>query len=101
MHGLTLNPRDPTRSCGGSSGGSAVMLASGSTLLAFGSDIAGSIRVPSHFCGVAGLKMTCQRIRLAYDAWKVHNDISLLSFVIIILHCIILVRGGFHISVLT
>ncbi|WP_169514481.1 amidase family protein [Actinokineospora enzanensis] len=53
-YGLTRNPWDPTRTPGGSSGGSAAALAAGLTPLELGSDIAGSIRLPSHFCGVYG-----------------------------------------------
>jgi len=58
MHGRTTNPWDAERTCGGSSGGAAAALAAGFTPLELGSDMAGSIRVPAHFCGVAGLKPT-------------------------------------------
>lgn len=54
LFGTTVNPRHPTHSAGGSSGGSAAALAAGFTPLEVGSDIAGSIRVPAHFCGVHG-----------------------------------------------
>ncbi|MET9301244.1 MULTISPECIES: amidase [Micromonospora] len=54
VYGLTRNPWDPGRTAGGSSGGSAAALAAGLTPLELGSDIAGSIRLPSHFCGVYG-----------------------------------------------
>ena len=63
VYGVTLNPCDPLRTCGGSSGGTGAMVASGSTLLGFGTDLGGSLRVPAHFCGVATLKMTATRIR--------------------------------------
>jgi aspartyl-tRNA(Asn)/glutamyl-tRNA(Gln) amidotransferase subunit A len=56
LWGVTRNPWDPSAAAGGSSGGSAAALAAGSTTLATGSDIGGSIRVPSAFCGVAGFK---------------------------------------------
>jgi amidase len=56
LFGLTRNPWDVERTVGGSSGGSAAALAAGMTPLEFGSDIAGSIRVPAHFCGVYGHK---------------------------------------------
>ncbi|HWA62320.1 MAG TPA: amidase family protein [Caulobacteraceae bacterium] len=56
VYGRTNNPHDLARSPGGSSGGSAAALAAGFVPLEFGSDIGGSIRVPSHFCGTYGHK---------------------------------------------
>jgi amidase len=56
--GTTNNPWDVTRTPGGSTGGGAAALAAGRGFLEIGSDIAGSIRVPSHFCGVYGHKPT-------------------------------------------
>ncbi|HEV7383457.1 MAG TPA: amidase family protein, partial [Phenylobacterium sp.] len=56
IYGRTGNPHDPTRTPGGSSGGSAAALAAGMIPLEFGSDIGGSIRMPAHFCGVYGHK---------------------------------------------
>jgi len=58
VYGRTLNPHDPTRSPGGSSGGAAAALASGMVPLEIGSDIGGSIRAPAHMCGVFGHKPT-------------------------------------------
>jgi len=58
IHGTTNNPHDVARTPGGSSGGAAAALASGMTPLEFGSDIGGSIRTPSHFCGLFGHKPT-------------------------------------------
>jgi amidase len=56
VYGRTNHPLDPGRTPGGSSGGGAAALASGMVPLEFGSDIGGSIRVPSAFCGVFGHK---------------------------------------------
>ncbi|MFD6918845.1 amidase [Streptomyces sp. NPDC059944] len=58
IHGTTNNPWDHGRTPGGSSGGSAAALASGFGALSIGSDIAGSLRTPAHFCGVYAHKPT-------------------------------------------
>src|SRR5262245_21049600 len=64
LFGRTSNPWDPDRTPGGSSGGAAAALAAGLTPLEVGSDLAGSIRLPAHFCGVYGLKTTEHRVPL-------------------------------------
>ncbi|MCF3118473.1 amidase [Streptomyces arenae] len=58
IYGTTNNPWDHSRTSGGSSGGSAAALASGFGALSIGSDIAGSLRTPAHFCGVYAHKPT-------------------------------------------
>ncbi|MBE0697343.1 MAG: hypothetical protein IH586_10500, partial [Anaerolineaceae bacterium] len=60
--GGTFNPWDLTRTPGGSSGGAAAAVSAQLTYLELGSDIGGSIRIPSHFCGVYGLKCTGGRV---------------------------------------
>lgn len=58
IYGTTTNPWHPGRTSGGSSGGSAAALASGFGALSIGSDLAGSLRTPAHFCGVYAHKPT-------------------------------------------
>jgi amidase len=58
IYGTTNNPWDHGRTSGGSSGGSAAALASGFGALSIGSDLAGSLRTPAHFCGVYAHKPT-------------------------------------------
>lgn len=54
VFGRTVNPRDRERGPGGSSGGDAALVAAGVVPLAFGNDLAGSIRQPAHACGIVG-----------------------------------------------
>ena len=56
VYGATGNPFDPAKSCAGSSGGSAVALATGMVPLASGSDMGGSLRNPAAFCGIVGFR---------------------------------------------
>ncbi|MBI1881235.1 MAG: amidase [Chloroflexi bacterium] len=65
IFGRTHNPWNVERTPGGSSGGAAAALASGMTPFEIGTDLAGSIRIPAHFCGLFGLKPTENRVSLA------------------------------------
>jgi aspartyl-tRNA(Asn)/glutamyl-tRNA(Gln) amidotransferase subunit A len=62
LTGSTRNPWSPDRTSGGSSAGAAAGLAAGMFALAVGSDGGGSIRIPSSFCGVVGMKPTLGRV---------------------------------------
>jgi len=62
VYGRTNNPWNLERTPGGSSGGEAAIIAAGGSSFGLGGDIAGSIRVPAHFCGIHGLKPTSGRL---------------------------------------
>lgn len=62
VFGATKNPWDVTKTCGGSSGGAAVAVASGMLPFADGSDMGGSLRNPANFCGVVGLRPSPGRV---------------------------------------
>jgi amidase len=62
VHGDTKNPRDPSITPGGSSGGAGAAVAAGVGHIAHGTDIAGSIRYPAYACGVHGLRPTMGRV---------------------------------------
>jgi amidase len=62
VHGDTKNPRDPSLTPGGSSGGAGSAVAAGIGHIAHGTDIAGSIRYPAYACGVHGLRPTVGRV---------------------------------------
>jgi amidase len=62
VFGPTLNPYDLSKTCGGSSGGSAVALASGMVALADGTDFGGSLRNPASFCNVVGIRPSPGRV---------------------------------------
>lgn len=62
VYGRTNNPWNLNRTSGGSSGGEAAIIAAGGSPLGLGGDLGGSIRIPSHFCGVNGIKPTSYRL---------------------------------------
>lgn len=62
IYGQTNNPYDLSKTPGGSSGGAAAIIAAGGSPLDMGSDTGGSIRLPAHFCGIAGLKPNSGRV---------------------------------------
>lgn len=62
IYGRTSNPYDLSRTSGGSSGGAAAIVAAGGAPFDIGSDYGGSIRLPCHFCGIAGIKPTMGRV---------------------------------------
>ncbi len=68
VFGVTRNPWDLTKTCGGSTGGGAVALACGMTPLATGSDVGGSLRNPAAFCGVVGFRPSIVR-----EPWSALN----------------------------
>jgi amidase len=62
IFGRTNNPFDPARTSGGSSGGEAALIAAGGSPFGLGSDAAGSVRLPAHYCGIAAIKPTSGRL---------------------------------------
>lgn len=70
IFGPTRNPYDPTKSCGGSSGGAAVALAAGMIPIADGSDTGGSLRNPAAFCNVVGFRPSPGRVPTGSSSWN-------------------------------
>lgn len=62
LFGETLNPWDPARSCGGSSGGEAVAIATGMVPLGLGNDYGGSLRLPAFAAGITAIRPTMGRV---------------------------------------
>ena len=62
LYGKTLHPLDPARSPGGSSGGEGALVGAFCSAGGLGTDLGGSIRMPAHSCGIAGLKPTSRRL---------------------------------------
>jgi amidase len=75
VFGSTLNPVDKSKTCGGSSGGAAVALATGMLPIADGSDMGGSLRNPASFCGVVGMRPSPGRVPI----WPIATAWSTLS----------------------
>ncbi|HEY6636609.1 MAG TPA: amidase [Solirubrobacterales bacterium] len=71
--GDTRNPWDPSRTCGGSSGGSGVAVSAGMSAIAHATDGAGSIRYPAAYCGLFGLKPQRNRVSLSPDREHWHG----------------------------
>ncbi|KGJ03776.1 amidase [Paracoccus halophilus] len=80
VFGATRNPWDLRMTVGGSSGGSAASLASGTAWLATGNDLGGSLRIPASYCGIVGLRPSVGRVPrvadLPYDALWVEGPMA-------------------------
>ncbi|KAM4722930.1 vitamin D3 hydroxylase-associated protein-like [Rhinophrynus dorsalis] len=62
IYGQTLNPHNPNKSAAGSTGGEGALIGAGGSILGFGTDLGGSIGLPSSFCGIVGFKPTPNRL---------------------------------------
>jgi amidase len=81
VFGVTRNPWNPKLTCGGSTGGGAVALATGMGPLAQGSDLGGSLRIPAAFCGVVGMRTSPGLVPvwptdLAWDPYSVQGPMA-------------------------
>lgn len=81
VFGPTRNPWKPALTCGGSTGGGAVALATGMGPLAQGSDLGGSLRLPAAFCGVVGFRTSPGLVpvwpaQVAWDPWSVQGPMA-------------------------
>ena len=81
IFGLTVNPHDTTQTAGGSSGGEAALIAGGGSILGFGTDVGGSVRIPSAMCGIYCLKPVDLRLSYVHLSSDAHlarkSDIKL------------------------
>jgi amidase len=81
VFGATRNPWNPALTCGGSTGGGAVALATGMGPLAQGTDLGGSLRIPAAFCGVVGLRpspglVPAHPVPVAWDSYSVSGPMA-------------------------
>ncbi len=81
VFGVTRNPWNPALTCGGSTGGGAVALATGMGPLAQGTDLGGSLRIPAAFCGVVGLRpspglVPAYPVAVAWDGYSVAGPMA-------------------------
>jgi amidase len=79
--GYTTNPKNRHLSCGGSSGGEGALIALRGSVLGFGTDIGGSIRIPAAFCGQYGLKPSAGRMPYEGLANSMDGQNSILSVI--------------------
>ncbi|MXZ99476.1 MAG: amidase [Acidimicrobiaceae bacterium] len=92
----TANPFDPDRTAGGSSGGAAAAVASGTCTVGLGSDGGGSIRIPASFCGLVGLKPTYGAVDDAggFRAFSPFISVGPLARCVADAHCLLSVLSG-------
>ncbi|KAL2089942.1 hypothetical protein ACEWY4_014630 [Coilia grayii] len=81
LFGQCCNPHNLQKTSGGSSGGEGALIGGGGSILGIGTDIGGSIRIPSSFCGICGLKPTANRLSLRGLSSGVRGQKSVLSSV--------------------
>jgi len=78
VYGRSMHPLDSDRTPGGSSGGEAAIIAAQGSMLGLGSDLGGSLRVPSHFCGIHTIKPTERRLPIHGCQGNLHGMESML-----------------------
>ena len=81
LWGRTVNPHNEHYTCGGSSGGEAALLALDGAVFGLGSDVGGSLRIPTSYCGIYALKPTSNRVSRAGSRGV--QRISFVNFVLI------------------
>jgi Asp-tRNA(Asn)/Glu-tRNA(Gln) amidotransferase A subunit family amidase len=72
--GRSNNPLDPALTCGGSSGGDAVLVAAGAAAFGIGTDILGSIRIPAAFCGLVGFRPASAAVDMTGSWPELHGE---------------------------